>query len=144
MTFRNYLAGTIFAVLLIWGPIDHSWPAWLAIRIGYVILLPLVVWLLLGWVWNHWQPNNKLEIILERILSGIICITLFVLAALEVTSKIHIGNTQWIQTRDGMEAVGDDIVLQGPDCGNAFVLAGIAILVLWFGVLRKGVKTSGS
>ena len=35
MTFRNYLAGTIFIVLLVWGPIDHSWPVWLAIRIGY-------------------------------------------------------------------------------------------------------------
>jgi len=141
MAFRNYLTGTIFAVLLIWGPIDHSWSAWLAIRIGYLILVPLIVWFLLGWIWNYWRPNNKLEITLERFLSGIICIALFVLAVLEAISKRHIGNTQLIRTRDGMEAVGDDIVLQGPDWGNVFVLVVIAVFVLWFGVLKKGSKT---
>lgn len=144
MAFRNYLTGTIFVVLLIWGPIDHSWPAWLAIRSGYLILVPLVVWLLLGWVWNHWQPNNKLEITLERILSGIICIALFVLAVLEAISETHFGNTQVIRTRYGMEDVGDYIALQGPDWANVFVLLVIAVLVLWFGVLKKGVKTSDS
>lgn len=144
MFFRNYLAGTIFAILLIWGPIDHSWPAWLAIRIGYLIIVPLVIWLLLGWVWNLWDPNNKLEITLERMLSGIICIVLLVLATLEAISKIHIGNDQWIRTRDGMEAVGEDIVLQGPDWRAVIVLVIIALLVLWFGVLKKGGKTSDS
>jgi hypothetical protein len=94
MTFRNYLAGTIFVILLIWGPIDHSWPVWLAIRIGYLILIPFLVWLLLGWVWNYWQPTAKIEITLERILSGLICIALFTLAILEATSKTQIGNTQ--------------------------------------------------
>lgn len=142
MAFRNFIAGTIFAVLLIWGPIDHSWPAWLTIRIGYLIIIPVVVWLLLGWVWNLWPPNNKLEYVLNRVLSGIICIALFVLAALEALSKVHIGNTQWIRTRDGTEAVGDDIVLPGPDWGNVLVLVIIAVFVLWFGVLKKDAKTS--
>lgn len=140
MNFRNYLAGTILVVLLIWGPIDHSWPAWLAIRIGYLILIPLTVWFLLGLVWNHWQPNNKVEVTLERMLSGLICIFLFALAILEATSKTHIGNTQWIQTRDGMEAVGDDVVRQGPNWGNVFVIMVIAILFLWFGVLKKKLR----
>jgi succinate dehydrogenase hydrophobic anchor subunit len=143
MSFRNYLAGAIFAVLLIWGPIDHSWPAWLAIRSGYLILVPLVVWFLVGWLWNHWQPNKKLEITLERILSGTICIAIFVLAVLEAISETHIGNTLWIRTRDGMEAVGDDIVLQGPDWGNVFVLVLIAVVFLWLSV-KKGPKASDS
>lgn len=43
-----------------------------------------------------------------------------------------------------MEAVGDDIVLPGPDWGNVFVIVVIALLVLWFGVLKKGIKASGS
>jgi hypothetical protein len=144
MAFRKYLVGTIFAVLLIWGPIDHSWPLWLAIRIGYLILVPLAVWLSLGWIWYHWQPNNKLENTLERILSGIICIALFTLATLEAISETHVGNTQQIQTRDGMEDVGEDILLQGPDWGNVFILVIIAILLLWLGVLKKGAKTSES
>ena len=144
MAFRDYLAGIIFVVLLIWGPIDDSWPGWLAIRIVYLILVPLIVWLILGLVWKLWQPSNKLEVFLERILSGIISIALFVLAVFEAASKTHIGNTQWIQTREGMEAVGDDIVLPGPDWGIVFILMGIAVLVLWFGVLKKGAKASDS
>ncbi|MBK8585561.1 MAG: phage holin family protein [Bacteroidetes bacterium] len=103
MNFREYLFGIIFLILLIWGPIDHSWPAWLAVRIGYLIFIPLAIWLLLGWAWNYWQPSNKLETTLERILSGAICMALFTFAGIEATSKNHIGNTQWIQTRDGLE-----------------------------------------
>src|SRR5688500_10947168 len=118
MNLRNYLEGTIFALLLIWGPLAHSWPAWLAIRIGYLILVPLACWFILGWIWNYFQPSSKLEITLERILSGVIFIGLLTLAVLEATSKTHIGNTQWVRTRDGMEAVGDDVVVQGPSWGN--------------------------
>jgi hypothetical protein len=55
---------------------------------------------------------------------------------------MHIDNTKWIQTRDGMEAIGDDIVVKGPDWGNALIIVIIALLVLWFGVLKKGTKTS--
>ena len=142
MNFRNYLAGTIFVVLLIWGPIDHLWPAWLAIRIGYLVLIPLVVWLILMWIWNYWQPEREIEIILERILSGIIFVALSALAVFEAISKSHIGNTQVVVTRDGTEEVGDDIVLQGPDWRSVFVIVIVAILVFWFGVLRKGDKSS--
>ena len=129
-------------VLLIWGPIDYSWPAWLAIRTGYLILIPMVVWLLLGWVWNYWQLSKKLDTTLETILSGIICITLIVLAVLEATSKIHIRNTRLIQTKDGMEGVGDGLLAKGPDWGIVLFLVVVALLFFWFGVLRKGFKTS--
>ncbi len=144
MAFKNYLTGTIFVILLIWGPINHSWPAWLAIRTSYLILIPFLVWLLLSWVWNYWQPSDIVEITLGRVLSGLICVALFTLAIFEAISKTHIGNTQTIRTRDGMEAVGDDIVLNGPDYGNVLIIAVIALLVLWFGVLRKSAKTSDS
>jgi hypothetical protein len=144
MTFKNYLAGTIFVILLIWGPINHSWRFWLAVRTGYLILIPFLVWLLLGLVWNYWQPNDKVEISLKRILSGLICVVLFTLAIFEAISKTHVGNTQWIRTRDGMEAVGEDTVLRGPDYGSVFIITVIALLILWFGVLKKGAKTSDS
>lgn len=144
MNFRNYLTGTIFVVLLIWGPIDNTWAASLAVRIGYLILIPLTVWFLLGWIWINWTPTEKAESSLNRTLSGIICISLFGLAYLQATSKTHIGNTQWIQTRDGMEAVGEDILLQGADYGNVFVILIIAGLVFWFGVIKSGVKSKDS
>jgi len=144
MTFKNYITGTIFVILLIWGPINHSLPAWLLIRTSYLILAPLIVWLLLGWIWNHWQLTDKLEATLKRILSGTISVGIFILAILEATSTTHIGNTQTIRTRDGYEDVGDYIELPGPDYGNVFVFVIIAILVLWFGVLKKDFKGSNS
>lgn len=142
MDFRSYLVGTIFWGLLILGPVDHSSPFGLAIRTGYLILIPLIVWLLLSWVWFRLEPNNKLEIILKRILSGIICISLFIFAFLEAISKTHIGNTQQVQTRYEMEDVGEYVELQGADWGNVLLLIVIALFVLWYGVLKKGTKTS--
>lgn len=142
MNFRIYLAGTIFWVLLIWGPVDHSKPFGLAIRAGCLILIPVIVWLLLSWAWLRWEPSNKLEIILERILSGIICIILFVLAFFEAIAKTHQGNTQQIQTRYEMEDVGEYVELQGTDWGNVLFLVVIALFVLWYGVLKKGTKAS--
>ena len=127
-------------MLLIWGPINHSWTAWLVIRIGYLYIVPLTAWLLLGWIWNRWQLNAKLDSLLNRTLSGIIFISLIVLAILEATSTTHIGNTQRIRTRDGYEDVGDSILLQGPDYGNVFLILLLAGLLLWFGVLKRGIK----
>jgi biotin transporter BioY len=137
MTFRKYLTWTILVVLAIWGPFDHSQKPWLAIRIGYLIIIPLLVWFIVGWSWHRWQPNDKLESLLIRCLSGIIFIALIALAYLEATSTTHFGNTQIFRTRDGYEYVGDDILLQGPDIGNVFVLMILAILILWFGVLKR-------
>ena len=142
MNFRNYLYWVILVVLLIWGPINDSWPAWLVIRIGYIILVPLIVWYLIGWAWNYWKPNEKLETNLKRILSGLICCVLLIFAVLEANSKIHIGNTKWIRTRDGTEAIGDDIVLQGPDWVIVLVLVIIAMLFLWFGVVKNRASQS--
>ena len=137
MTFRIYVTETIFGILLIWRSVDHSWPLFLLIRTSYLILIPFIVWLLLGWIWNRWQPTDKLEVTLNRILSGTISIGLFIFAIIEATSTTHIGNTQTIRTRDGYEDVGDYIELPGPDYGNVFVILIIAILVLWFGQLKK-------
>ena len=68
---RKFLVGAFFVVLQIWGPIDHSWPAWLPIRIGYLIVLPLAAWFLLKWIWGVWQPDPVIEKRLERTLGGV-------------------------------------------------------------------------
>lgn len=142
MKFINYLTGTVFVILLIWGPIDHSWPAWLAIRFAYLLFIPLFLWLFLRWLWKHWPPGSKVEIVLERILSGGICLLFLILAFVDFTSKTHLGNTQVIRTRDGLEAVGDDIVLPGPNYGMAIMWVIIAFFIFWYGVLKKGTKSS--
>lgn len=72
MESRKYIVGLVFVVLLIWGPLDHSWPAWLAIRIAYLILVPLGVWFLLGWIWRNWQPDPALSDVASSAFFGVL------------------------------------------------------------------------
>lgn len=142
MSFRNYLTWTFFAILFFWGPIHplgtpDLWP-----RISYLIILPLIAWLLIAWVWNKWTPSKRFEIILNRILSGMICIILISLAIGDLTAKNHFENTQTIRTRDGYEDVGDYIAIPGPDYGSALITTLISFVVFWFGVLGKGKDSS--
>lgn len=140
MFFRQYLVTVIFIALLIWGPIDHSLKGWLIIRTAYLIIIPVLIYFLLAWIWNKWEPSEKVEDALERILSGLICAVLILMAIIEATSKEHIGNTKWIQTREGREAVGDDVVLSGPDWGNIIMLVIISIVVFVIGVMKVKTK----
>lgn len=140
MTSQKYLVGVVFLVLLIWGPIDHSWPSWLLIRISYLILIPVIVWFLLKWIWRIWQPNTEIEDRLIRALASATSGVLFVFAILELMSDTHIGNTMWIQTHEGREAVGDDIIVQGPDWGAAIILFVLAILTFWYSIYKEEEK----
>ena len=141
MFFRKYFVTVIFVTLLFWGPIDNTWPAWFAIRIGYLILIPLIIAFLLNWIWDKWKPNAPIEDILERTLSSIICGALIIMTIFEIQAKTHLENDHWIRTREGMEAVGDEILVKGPDYGQIFILLVIAICVFWFGVLKKKFKS---
>lgn len=137
MKLRNLIAAITFGILLIWGPINHTMSGWLFIRIAYLIIIPIFVWWLFKWIWNYWQPTKEQEALAEKIAAGIICLGLWTLAVLEATSKTHIGNTRWVQTHEGMEAVGDDILLQGPDWSNVLLLVAISLGILWYGVIMK-------
>ncbi len=141
MFFRKYFVTAIFVTLLIWGPIDDTWPAWFAIRLGYLVLIPTIVWFILNWIWDKWNPDTRTEDILERALSLVITIFLIVMAIFEIQAKTHLENDNWIRTREGMEAVGDEILVKGPDYGNALIFLLIGIGVFWFGVLKKKIKS---
>jgi hypothetical protein len=134
---RKYIVGATAVALLIWGPLDHSWPAWLAIRIGYIVALPVATWFLLGWLWGVWKPDAASEARLGRALACLTGTVLVVLATIEVMADTHLGNTQWVRTRDGMEAVGDDIVLHGPDWGVVIMLFVAAGFAFWFSITHQ-------
>jgi succinate dehydrogenase hydrophobic anchor subunit len=140
MTSRKYLVSVVFISLLIWGPMDHSWPSWLAIRISYLILIPVIVWFLLKWIWRIWKPSEELEDRLIRALASATSGVLLVLAILELMSDTHIGNTMWIQTRDGSEAVGDDIILRGPDWVAAIILFFLCAISFGYSISRREEK----
>ncbi|MCR9296363.1 MAG: hypothetical protein NXI32_26940 [bacterium] len=61
MDSRKLIVGIVAIVLLIWGPLDHSWPWWFAIRTGYLILVPLSIWFFLGWLKKDWQLDPDLD-----------------------------------------------------------------------------------
>jgi hypothetical protein len=140
MTSQKYLVGVVFIALLIWGPIDHSWPAWLVIRISYLILIPIIVWFILNLIWKVWRPNTEAEDRLIRALTSATSGVLFVLAILELISDTHIGSTIWIQTREGQEAVGDDIIVQGSDWGAGIILFGLCALSFWHSISSREEK----
>jgi hypothetical protein len=137
MTSQKYLVGVVFISLLIWGPIDNSWPSWLAIRISYLIVIPVIGWFLLKWIWRIWQPSAELEDRLIRALASVTSGVLLVWAILELMSDTNIGNTMLIQTHEGWEAVGDDIIVQGPDWGASIILFVLAVLAFWYSVYKE-------
>lgn len=140
MSSRKYLVGVVVVALLIWGPIDHSWPAWPVIRIGYLIAIPLATWFLLGWIWKVWKPHAEAENRLQRSLAGATAGVLLILAFLKAIAATHVGNTMWVNTRDGMEAVGEDVVLPGPDWGAVLILIAASGFSLWLSISKSEPK----
>ena len=134
---RKYIVGVIAVALLIWGPLDYSWPAWLAIRTAYLILVPLATWFVLGWIWKAWQPDPRTEKRLQRSLASATAGVLLVFAIIQATADTHMGNTQLIRTRDGIEAVGDYIVLPGPDWGNVIMLLIASGVAFWLSISNR-------
>ncbi len=131
---RKYLVGVLAFVLLIWGPIDHSWPAWFLIRAAYLLAIPTAAWFLLSWVWKVWRPDAAAENRLSRTLAGGTAGVLLVGAILAAQTEHHFECTQEVRTRDGSECVGDYVLVPGPDLGQAFMLTLAAGFAFCFGV----------
>ena len=67
---RKFICLVVFAVLFLWGPVDRSWPFWLALRIAYLIAAPLIAMVILKWVWRRWKPDDAAEDRLALMLLG--------------------------------------------------------------------------
>lgn len=132
MESRKYLVGMLFVALLIWGPFNHSWPFWFVIRIGYLIAIPVAAWFFLKWIWGILQPDKVLEEMVKRALGYITSGIFLILGILEAVADTHIGNTMYVRTHDGVEAVGDYIVMPGPDWGHVIMLIICAVFAFWF------------
>jgi len=128
---QTHILTVVTIILLIWGPIDHSSPFGLVIRIGYLIIIPLVTWFLLGLIWRAWNPNGETEERLKRILNGITSGAFIVMAILSAYSDSHLGNTHVVRSLDGYEDVGDYILLPGPDWWMVIVYTVLAGIFFW-------------
>ncbi len=137
MKFRDNFAIFIFFILLIFGPIDCSGTAGLIVRIGYVLLIPAIFWFLLKWVWEKRKPSMRLEENLNKGINGSICVILVVIAVLDFVADSHVINDNVIRNQYGMEAVGEDIIVSGPDTGMAVFTLFFAVVIFWYGVVRR-------
>lgn len=135
MSARKYLIGLIGAALLIWGPRDPGW-----LRMGSLIAIPVASWFFLGWIWSKWQPDAATEDRSVRALAGATGGLFAVWAILSALADTHVGNTMWVRTRDGMEAVGDDIVLPGPDWFKVIMFIAAAGYAFWYSIANREQK----
>lgn len=92
---RNILTAALVLILCIFGPLDHSWPAWLAIRIGYLIAIPTVTRLLLNWIWKRCSPTEKTEDRFERALYAVMAGILATWAIQSIETPIKFPDPQW-------------------------------------------------
>ena len=140
MQSRNVISIALFILLLIYGPI-YDWTGGMIVRISYLIILPSGLWFLLGWLWDKFYIDHDKDQIIERITYGLIGLFLILQGILAFIAKDHIDNTKWIYTRDGYEAVGDDILVQGPDYVISFALIILGLFVV-FGLALPGKKNN--
>jgi hypothetical protein len=143
MSIRKYLVGVLAFVLLIWGPIDHSWPAWFLIRALYLIAVPTAAWFILSWIWKVWRPDQSIENRLTRTLAGATAGALFVGAILAAQTDHHFECTQVVRALDGYECVGDYVLVPGADWGQALILTLAAGFAFWYGVRADDSSTNG-
>ena len=128
MNSRKYIVVIVVVALAFWGPIDHSWPAWLPIRTGYLIGMPVAAWFLLGWIWKAWQPDAAAEDRLQRALAAATAGVLAILAILAARVESH----------TNVDEFGDNhVVLAGPDWLKVIMLIAAAGFALWFSITKK-------
>lgn len=136
--------GMLVVALLIWGPIYHDSPAWLALRIGYLVAIPIFAFFVLHVIWNIWRPDEVAEDRLRRTLAGLTAGLFLVFAYFKGVAKSHVDNTHWIQTQDGVEAVGNDVTFPGPDWNLVIMFLLLSGLSFWISVKKPEVNEDSS
>lgn len=140
MFFKKYLTIVVFFLLLIWWPINHQSAQWPFFRIFYLLIIPLIVWISISLVWKKYTPPFKIEVILEKCLTSLICVIILFYAIKKGLNNSYLANTKTVRTFDGTEDVGDYVRVQGTDWGTIILLVTIALLIFWFGVIKRTVK----
>jgi chromate transport protein ChrA len=131
MNFREYLVATIFFILLIFGPVDHSSTYGIAIRTLSIVLTPIISFIILNYIWKRTEPNEKVEILLSRVLSVLISIFLFIIAFKIATHKQNIESLAAANTN-----VSNEIFIENLNYKNASVVVFFALFFLWLGIVK--------
>lgn len=130
---QNFIVLLFVVALLIFGPIE---PYGLTIRIAYLIILPVVLWLTL----RHWASNWKIDTSsndrINRALAGGIAGILLLGAITSYTAIYHAECDQYSGGREP-ECVGDYITVKGGDKAGALIQLVFAGVAFWYAVSKK-------
>lgn len=121
MRSNHYFSLVLFVVLLLWGPLFNNEKYGLIIRISYLVLIPFSSNYLLLWVWKRFSVSQNFDKMFKMGLSISIGLFLTIRAIYYSTRNYHQGNTLVKMTREGVEELGDNILLPGRDYGIIFI-----------------------
>ncbi|MBU6500362.1 MAG: hypothetical protein KGJ89_00840 [Patescibacteria group bacterium] len=131
---RNLIVALVAFALLIWGPID---PYGIIVRLAYLIIIPPLVWfILLKWgrsLRMDFSANDYFNRAVVGVLAGILLASAF----MSYTSKYHYECTQYEQTYDGRDCVGDYTVTKGPDYAGMFIEVVLAGVAFWYASSKR-------
>lgn len=133
----NLIVGLFFFGLLLGGPID---PPNLLIRLAYLIILPVALWLVLRNLGKSWNADEAKNDRLNRTIVGILAGLLFINAYVSFTSSSHTECTQYVRSTEGgggRECVGDYVKVEGRDISGALIYAGLGIAAVWYSAFRE-------
>lgn len=116
------------------GPVE---PHGLVFRIAYLIIVPIAVWFALKWSSQRWPFDAELDERINRALTASLSGIFFVLAYDRLNMTNHLECNQWIQTRDGRECVGDDIMVKGADIAGGAILLLLGCLAYWGAIVEN-------
>ena len=131
---RTFIVSVFTIALLLLGTVE---PYGMVIRIAYLILLPVALWYGLRYFGSRWRMGELENDRLNRAIAGIIAGVLFVQAFSYWTASHHMECTQEVQTRDGIECVGDYVTAKGPDRSKAFTVAFFGGLAVWYAITKR-------
>jgi hypothetical protein len=137
-TVRRWTIG-LFAAGVLFGPLGYGeldfvpvgWP-----RIAVLVLAPVALGIALIWFWKSWRPDRAGEVHFGRVVAELTAGALLIGSVLMSQRTSHIECAQSVQTYDGSECVGEDIVVPGADEFQVLVLAGLAATALWFAAVE--------
>lgn len=132
---RSWTAGLIAVATFIVAPYEVVPPG--PPRLVVPVAFGLGLWLALGMLWRHWDPDRDDEVGFGRGVAGLFAGLLFAAAYLASQDTAHLECTRWIQTRDGRECVGEDVPAPGPDTSMVVFLAGAGAFAFWVAVARS-------
>ena len=131
----GWLVGVYVVATLIWGPNPSFFGVPYLVKVLYVVVLPVVAWLVLSPIWRERRPDAETDYRLFRIGAAVIAAALFVGAGLAAFESTHQECTKLIKVgHQEAECVGEYVTVSGPDQSKIILLAlagGFLALVSW-------------